>query len=76
MGYVEVGCLMVYQRYVQYTSKWTNVILDPAWREPITGQQVAWLKAHPGGAYHIHRSGTAVRFERQQDAHWFIMRWL
>jgi hypothetical protein len=67
---------MEYQKYPQYTSQYTNVIVNPAWREPITDEQAAWLKAHPGGQYHIHRSGTAIKFERQEDAHWFIMRWL
>jgi hypothetical protein len=67
---------MEYQRYGQYTSNWTNVIVDPAWRQPIVGEHVAWLKNHQGGHYHIHRNGTAVKFERKQDAEWFILRFL
>lgn len=67
---------MEYQKYPQYTRDYTNVIVDPAWREPINSNHVAWLKAHEGGYYHIHRNGTAVKFERKQDAEWFILRFL
>lgn len=67
---------MRYQPYPQYTSKWTNVIVDPNWRKAMTDEHTNWLKAHEGGQYHIHRNSTAVKFERKEDAEWFILRWL
>lgn len=67
---------MEYQKYPQYTRDYTNVIVDPAWREPINGEHVVWLKAHEGGYYHIHRNGTAIKFERKEDAEWFMLRFL
>jgi hypothetical protein len=75
MVLIEVG-IMEYQRYSQYTKDYTNVIVDPSWYEPITGDHVLWLKNHQGGMYHIHRNGTAVKFERKEDAEWFILRWM
>lgn len=67
---------MEYQRYPQYTSNYTNVIVDPDWKKSMTHEQFAWLKEHKGGMYHIHRNATAVKFERKEDAEWFILRWL
>ena len=54
------------------TKNWTNVLL----KSPLTKQQWEWLLAHDGGMYHIHRSSTAVKFERREDAEWFMLRWL
>lgn len=67
---------MEYQRFPQYTSKYTNVIVGSDWRRGITDEQIEWLVAHEGGYYHIHRSGTAVKFEHEEDATLFILRWL
>jgi hypothetical protein len=67
---------MEYQRYPQYTSNYTNVIVSQDWRSAMKADQVAWLKNHQGGMYHIHRSGTAIKFERKEDAEWFILRFL
>ncbi len=50
------------------TKDWVNVVL----KTTLTKQHWEWLIAHPGGFYHIHRSGTAIKFERQADAEWFI----
>jgi hypothetical protein len=67
---------MEYQRYPQYTSNYTNVIVSRDWRKAMSADQVAWLKNHKGGMYHIHRNGTAIQFERKEDAEWFILRFL
>ena len=63
---------MIYQYYPQYTSEWTNVRL----LKPITQEQVEWISNHEGGMYHIHNSAYAIKFEREQDAEWFALRWL
>jgi hypothetical protein len=67
---------MEYQRYGQYTSNYTNVIVSQSWHKALSDEQIAWLVEHEGGMYHIHRSGTAVKFERKEDAEWFVLRWL
>jgi len=55
------------------TKDWTNVLLT----RPLNNDQWEWLRAHDSkGMYHIHRSSTAVKFERKQDAEWFMLRWL
>lgn len=38
-------------------------------------EQIEWLRGHVGGGYHIHNSQHAVKFERRQDAEWFVLRW-
>lgn len=67
---------MEYQRYPQYTNNYTNVIVNPNWHKSMSIEQINWLKNHQGGMYHLHRNGTAVKFERKQDAEWFILRFL
>lgn len=67
---------MRYQQYPQYTRNYTNVIVSQDWRKALSAEQVAWLKAHEGGMYHIHRNSTAIKFERKEDAEWFMLRWL
>jgi hypothetical protein len=62
---------MTEQRFSQYTSKWTNIPVSK-----VEHRQLLWLTAHKGGQYHIHESGTRIKFERTQDAEWFILRWL
>ena len=52
------------------TKDWTNVVLKTA----LSKEQWEWLLAHQGGMYHIHRSGTAIKFERRADAEWFILK--
>lgn len=54
------------------TKTWTNVLL----KTTLTREQWQYLIAHDGGMYHMHRSGTAIKFERKEDAEWFILRWL
>jgi hypothetical protein len=65
---------MEYQKYPQYTKNYTNVLLDIF--KPLTKEQWRWLQNHDGGYYYIHRNGTAVKFERKEDAEWFVLRWL
>ena len=52
------------------TKDWTNILL----KKPLTEDQWQWLQTHDGGFFHIHRSGTAVKFERKADAEWFLLR--
>ena len=35
-----------------------------------------WLKATQGGFFHVHRSGTEVKFENKADAELFRAKWL
>ena len=53
------------------TKNWTNVLL----KAPLSKEQWEWMVQHHGGMYHIHRSSTAIKFERTQDAELFILRW-
>lgn len=63
---------MTYEPNSERTRAWTNVLLN----EVVGFKRYRWLESHAGGRYHIHRSSTAIKFERAQDAEWFIMRWL
>lgn len=65
---------MIAQRYPQYTKDWTNVFLG--WNKKIPGEALDWVREHDGGMYHLHASGSAIKFERKQDAEWFMLRWL
>ena len=66
---------MIAEKYVQYTSGWTN-ILSEKYRS-FSVEALEWLRKYQGkGRYHIHRSGTAVKFEYEEDAAMFILRWL
>jgi hypothetical protein len=63
------------QRYPQYTKDWTNILSER--HKPFSSEALAWLREHKSkGMYHLHRSGTAVKFELKQDAEWFILRFL
>lgn len=63
------------QRYTQYTSTWTNVLSEEY--KPFSSEALNWLRTHESkGMYHLHRSGTAVKFELKEDAEWFILRFL
>jgi hypothetical protein len=64
---------MIAQKYVQYTKDWTNVFLG--WRNPILGEALDWIREQPGGMYHVHASGSAIKFERKEDAEWFVLKW-
>ena len=61
---------MIYTSDSYNTKHWTNVQL----KKPITEEQYDWLRNQAGGMFHIHRSGTAVKFERKEDAEWFLLR--
>lgn len=52
------------------TKDWVNILL----KKPLTEEQWAWMRTHEGGFFHVHRSGTAVKFERKEDAEWFLLR--
>lgn len=62
---------MRYEPYPQYTSKWVNVCMD----KTLTSDQIEWILVQPGGRFHIHNSQHAIKFERSQDAAWFLLRW-
>jgi hypothetical protein len=63
------------EKYGQYTSKWTNILSEEY--KPFSGEAIDWLRTHESkGRYHLHRSGTAVKFELKEDAEWFILRFL
>lgn len=62
---------MIYNPYPQYTSTWINVHM----KNKLTPEQVIWLHAHNGGQYHVHNSQGAIKFERNRDAEWFLLRW-
>jgi hypothetical protein len=61
---------MIYTSDSYDTKNWTNVLL----KTPLSKEQWAWLTQHQGGMFHIHRSGTAIKFERPEDAEWFILK--
>ena len=61
-------------KYPQYTKNWTNVFVG--WNTRIPLEAIDWVLAQEGGEVHIHASGHAIKFERKQDAEWFILRWL
>ena len=67
---------MIAQRYPQYTKYWTN-ILNVGLYKPFPGEALDWLREHKSdGMYHLHHSGTAVKFELKQDAEWFVLKFL
>jgi hypothetical protein len=61
---------MIHTPDAHNTKDWVNVLL----KLPLLKEQWEWLLMHEGGMYHIHRSGTAIKFERKTDAEWFILR--
>lgn len=61
---------MIYISDSYNTKDWTNVLL----KSPVSQEQWDWLRGHEGGMFHIHRSGTAVKFERKEDAEWFLLK--
>lgn len=62
---------MKYTSDSHQTKNWTNVLL----KTPVSQEQWDWLQSNRGGFFHIHRSGTAIKFERAEDAELFILRW-
>jgi hypothetical protein len=58
-------------KYSQYTSKWTNLLLDRL----LTKEQFDWLINHEGGQYYVDFTQRAIKFERKQDYEWFLLRW-
>lgn len=66
---------MIAEKYGQYTSKWTNILSEEY--KPFSGEAIDWLRKYQGkGMYHLHRSGTAVKFEHKEDAAMFILKWM
>ena len=53
------------------TKDWTNVVL----KAPMLQEHWDWLKATQGGFFHVHRSGTEVKFENKADAELFREKW-
>jgi hypothetical protein len=62
---------MTYQPYAEHTTGWINVKL----KGPLTGNHMVWLYGHDGGMFHIHNFQNCIKFEREQDAEWFLLRW-
>ena len=62
------------QKYYQYTSNWINIFLG--WNKKISGEALDWVREQEGGMYHLHGSGSAIKFEREEDAALFILKWL
>jgi len=62
---------MIYTSDAHNTKDWTNILL----KTPLSQEQWAWLTGREGGFFHIHRSGTAIKFERAEDAEWFLLKW-
>lgn len=61
------------QRYPQYTRNWTNILGE--WYTPFSGEALDWLREYDGkGMYHLHRSGSAVKFENEEDAAMFVLK--
>ena len=63
---------MVFMQYPQYTAKWHQVVLPTR----LSQEQFHWLADHDGGkccTFEYPRFG--VRFEREEDATMFILRW-
>jgi len=62
---------------------WTEVII--LWKDITEGPRypikeiLEWLSSHPGGRYHVHgyksTEGFAFRFESENDATLFRLRW-
>lgn len=66
---------MIAEKYGQYTSQWTNFLSEKY--EPFSGEAIDWLREYQGkGRYHLHRSGTAVKFEHEEDAAIFALKFL
>jgi hypothetical protein len=63
---------MKHEKFFRHTTKWTNVLLDR--NRPATREEIHWLNLRDGGKYHIHRSGTAITFERNEDAMMFVLK--
>lgn len=63
---------MIHTPDAHNTKDWTNVQL----KQPLTKQQWEWMLQRTGGMYHVHRSQTAIKFERHEDAEWFILKCL
>jgi hypothetical protein len=61
---------MIHTPDAHNTKDWVNVLL----KTPLSKEQWEWLLMQEGGMYHIHRSGTAIKFERKADAEWFILK--
>ena len=61
---------MIYIPDSYNTKDWTNVVLE----KPTTEDQYNLLQSQQGGMFHIHRAGTAIKFERKEDAEWFLLR--
>jgi len=61
---------MIYTTDSYNTKDWTNILL----KKPLTEEQWVWMRTHEGGMFHVHRSGTAIKFERKADAEWFILK--
>jgi hypothetical protein len=63
---------------------WTEVVIW--WSDINAGPQypikeiLEWIPDAPGGRYHLHghnyTEGFAFRFERQEDATYFRLRWI
>jgi len=63
---------MIYQQYAQNTRDWINIRCADTISEPM----LDWLRNHDGGMYHIHNSERCVKFECEQDAVLFALRWV
>lgn len=61
---------MIYQPYVQYTKGWTKV----RERGGIPNERMTWIQNHEGGMYYYGFDG--LKFERKEDAEWYMLRWL
>jgi hypothetical protein len=58
--------------YASPSLHWINIRLN----ESLTDEQYTWLCQHDGGEFYIHNFQHAVKFERSEDAEWFVLRWL
>lgn len=63
---------MIYISDSYNTKDWTNLVLQ----SPLLQDHWDWLKATQGGFFHVHRAGTAIKFELKEDAEKFRLQWL
>jgi hypothetical protein len=63
-------------KWPEVVIKWNTILSDKTYN---VREMLAWIDHAPGGRYHLHgyksTEGFAFRFEREEDATMFSLRW-